>query len=122
MAQNQLSADRGNARDHAFAKIAFHLVFLGIAHAAMGQHGGFCCGETETIKGLVEQGMIPLAWAKLGPDDTVPALIYPHVINIVVCGDRTRNKTQALHAAYVKPVTKEIKLPKNWNALKKNRA
>jgi hypothetical protein len=83
---------------------------------------GFCCGETETIKGLVEQGMIPPAWAKLGPDDTVPALIYPHVINIVVCGDRTRNKTQALHAAYVKPVTKEIKLPKNWSALKKNRA
>lgn len=79
---------------------------------------GFCCGETETIKGLVEQGMIPPEWAKLGPDDTVPALIYPHVINIAVCGDRTRNKTQALHAAYVKPVTKEIKLPKNWNALR----
>jgi hypothetical protein len=79
---------------------------------------GFCCGETETIKGLVEQGMIPPEWAKLGPDDTVPALIYPHVINIAVCGDRTRNKTQALHAAYVKPVTKEIRLPKDWNALR----
>jgi hypothetical protein len=79
---------------------------------------GYCCGETETIRGLIEKKMgIPEQWAHLGQDDTVPILVYPGVVNLVVCGDRTRNKSMALHAAYVKPSTREIRLPSNWDEM-----
>ena len=83
---------------------------------------GYCCGPTETIRGMIDKKLgIPEEWGDLGPDDTVPALGYPGVIKIAVCGDRTRNKTMALHASYVRPVTREIKLPKNWDKLTRTR-
>ena len=98
-------------------KYIFEHSQLPISHIDLILKYGFCCGETETVKGLVKQDMIPAEWAQLGPDDMVPALIYPHVVNVAVCGDRTRNKSMALHAAYIKPVTREIKLPAKWQAL-----
>jgi hypothetical protein len=80
---------------------------------------GYCCGETETIEGLIEKDSgIPKEWGGLRPEDTVSGLGYPGVISIVVCGDRNRNKTMALHASYLKPVTKEIKLPRKWDELR----
>lgn len=83
---------------------------------------GYCCGETETIRGMIKNATgIPEEWGNLGPDDMVPALGYPGVISIAVCGDRSRNKTMALCSSYVKPVTREIKLPANWNELTGNR-
>jgi hypothetical protein len=92
---------------------------LNVSHIELALKYGYAWGATQTISGLIKMKMIPEQWGELGPDDTVPVLIYPHVINIAVCGDRTRNKTMALHAAYVKPVTKEIKLPENWGELTK---
>ena len=72
----------------------------------------FATGGSQTIHGLIEQGSgIPKEWGDLGPEDTIPALIYPRVIHIVVCGDRNRNKVLAMHTAYIRPTTKEIKLP-----------
>ena len=39
VAQGQLLADRCQTGDHDFAQHALHVVFLGIAHAAVGEHG-----------------------------------------------------------------------------------
>src|SRR5258708_906424 len=36
--ENELRADRGDARDQGFAQIAFDMKFLGIAEAAVGHH------------------------------------------------------------------------------------
>ena len=79
---------------------------------------GYATGGTETIKGLIEKGAsIPREWGKLNPNDTVPVLGYPGVVHIAVCGDPNRNKVLALHTAYTRPVTKEIRLPQRWDAL-----
>ena len=75
---------------------------------------GNAWGGPETIRGLIEKGLgTPREWGDLGPEETVPALGYPGVVHIVVCGDRTRNKVMALHTAYTRPATKEIQLPAN---------
>ena len=101
------------------AKYFFENSRLSIRHIALHLKYGYSWGETQTIEGLIKMKMIPEAWGRLGPDDTVPILVYPSVINIAVCGDPSRNKTMALHAAYVKPVTREIRLPAKWNTLRK---
>ena len=81
---------------------------------------GYCCGEGETIRSMIEkESGIPPEWGGLGPDDTVPGLGYPGVLKIAVCGDRTRNKTMALCSSYTKPVTREIRLPAKWNERRK---
>src|SRR5882757_1135395 len=36
--QDQLRADRGDARDQGFAQVTFDMEFLGVAEAAMGHH------------------------------------------------------------------------------------
>ena len=41
----------------------------------------------------------------------------PDVIDVVVCGDPWRDKLMHLCAPYLRPVTKEIKLPANWGKL-----
>lgn len=101
-------------------KYIFENSRVSISHLDLILKHGFAGGDSETIRGLIEKKIgIPEEWGDLGPNDTVPALIYPNVINIAVCGDRSRNKTMALHAAYIQPVTKEIKLPANWDNLPK---
>jgi hypothetical protein len=113
---------RGGYSKQDVEKYFFENTRVSISHLDLALKHGYCCGETETIRGLIEKEMgIPEEWGDLGPDDTVPVLAFPGVINIAVCGDRTRNKTMALHAAYVKPVTKEIKLPANWKELIRKR-
>lgn len=90
---------------------------VSISHIDLALKYGYAWGETQTISGLIKMKFIPEEWGDLGPDDRVPILVYPRVVNIAVCGDSSRNKTMALHAAYVEPVTREIRLPANWNEL-----
>ena len=99
-------------------KYLFENSRVSISHIDLALKYGYAWGETQTIGGLITMKLgPPEEWRDLGPDDMVPILIYPGVINVAVCGDQSRNKTMALHAAYVKPVTREIKLPANWNEL-----
>ena len=55
----------------------------------------------------------------VGPDEMIPLLACasPDVIDVVVCGDPSRNKIMNLWAIYSRPVTKEIKLPADWEKL-----
>ena len=39
------------------------------------------------------------------------------ILHIVVCGDVSRNRVMTLWGGYVKPATKAIELPANWDAL-----
>ena len=55
----------------------------------------------------------------VGPDEMIPLLACasPDVIDVVVCGDPSRNKIMNLWCIYTRPVTKEIKLPADWEKL-----
>lgn len=55
----------------------------------------------------------------VGPDEKIPAVVSPDLINIVVCGSRGRNRILILFSFYTKPVTRKIKLPANWDELLK---
>ena len=80
-------------------------------------------GGFQTIRGLIDVGWnTPRQWAERSPSDSVPALGYPDMVHIVVCGDPTRNKAMTLSGAYTRPAIKEISLPKNWNQLIAQRA
>lgn len=79
---------------------------------------GNAVGGSQTIRGLIEIGWdTPKEWADLEPDVAVPAMAYPNLTHIVVCGDPNRNKAMALYTCYNNPTTKEVKLPKNWDKL-----
>jgi hypothetical protein len=99
-------------------KYLFENSRVSIRHIDLALKYGYAWGESQTISGLINMKLgPPEEWRDLGPDAMVPILIYPDVVNIAVCGDPSRNKSMALHAAYVKPVTREIRLPPNWNEL-----
>lgn len=70
-------------------------------------------GYGPTVHSMVEAGEVPQRF-DVGLDETIPILLSPDLINIVVCGDRTRNKAMGLWTTYLKPSIKEIKLPANW--------
>jgi hypothetical protein len=55
-----------------------------------------------------------------GPDALFPQIVTPEEIHIFVTGDPGRDKMQFFWCWYNHPVTKEIKLPRNWDDLTKN--
>jgi hypothetical protein len=80
---------------------------------------GNCSGTSQTIRSLQEANWeTPKEWADLeGQDVMVPAMPYPGMIHVVVCGDPTRNKAMTLYGAYNRPTIKEIRLPRNWDKM-----
>ena len=89
-----------------------------IADVAFENRYGNADGGFQTIRGLIDVGWnTPKQWADLSPDTSVPALGYPNMVHIVVCGDPTRNKAMTLSGAYNRPTIREIKFPRNWDNL-----
>jgi hypothetical protein len=78
-------------------------------------------GGFETMSNLRKKfaSTIVNEWCDLEdqPNATVPAMGFPNLIRIVICGDPTRNKAMVLYTTYNNPTTKEIKLPANWDKL-----
>lgn len=78
---------------------------------------------TPTVHELAEQAKLPLSWDlgsgsrtlpkswDLGPNNKIPVVLEPKLINIVVCGSIQRNRDLIMCTAYSTPVTKEIKMP-----------
>ena len=64
----------------------------------------------------VELGIYPKDYL-VGQDEMVRVLPSPEILHIVVCGDVSRNRVMTLWGGYVKPATKAIELPANWDAL-----
>jgi hypothetical protein len=105
---------RGGYSKQDVAQYLFENAKITIGEVNFALQYGNAWGGPETIRGLIAKGAgVPREWGDLGPDETVPALAYPGVVHIVVCGDRTRNKVMALHAAYIRPSITAIKLPAN---------
>jgi hypothetical protein len=61
-----------------------------------------------TVHDYVVKGSTPKSF-DLGPDETIPAVLSPDLIDIVVCGSRERNRSLILFSFYTNPVIKEIK-------------
>lgn len=79
---------------------------------------GHVVGRGATIREMIQFGWnAPKEWADLGPSETVPVMGYPGLIEVVVCGDPNRNKAMTMHSVYNRPVTREVTLPRNWDAL-----
>ena len=53
--ENELRADRGDARDQGFPQIALDMKFLGVAEAAMGHHGLPCGPAANAAKYLAAE-------------------------------------------------------------------
>ncbi len=87
------------------------------------RYGGRTARKPElwTMRGLIDSKVydIPESFAKSNPDETLPRLVSPKELHIVVTGDRGRDKAQALWSWYNKPTTKAIKLPAKWEELLK---
>lgn len=56
-----------------------------------------------------------------GPDALFRQIVTPEEIHVFVTGDLGRDKMQFFWCWYNHPVTKEVKLPKNWGELTQNR-
>lgn len=74
--------------------------------------------EVHTVREKVELGLFTKDFL-VGSNDEVPIIPSPDLINLVVCGDPGRNRIKTLDSGYTLLTTKEIKLPKNWDALRK---
>jgi hypothetical protein len=78
---------------------------------------------TPTVHELAEQAKLPLSWDQgsgartlpkswdLGPNNKIPVVLDPKLINIIVCGSIQRNRDLVMCTAYSTPVTKEIRMP-----------
>jgi len=67
-------------------------------------------GEMASIHEYMEGGNLPSSF-DLPPDEEIPAVLSPDMINIIVCGSRQRNRSLILYCFYVQPVTREVKIP-----------
>jgi len=69
-----------------------------------------------TLEEKVAAGILPPEFAG-SPDDMVRLIAGPDMVHVVVCGDSNRNRVMALEGGHTQPTTKEVRLPKDWDAL-----
>ncbi|MBI2906517.1 MAG: hypothetical protein HYX92_02545 [Chloroflexi bacterium] len=66
----------------------------------------------------VSEGNLP-RWFDVDPDQSIPILLSKDLIDVVVCGDTSRNKMMTLWCTYNRPATRQIRFPARWEALLK---
>ncbi len=81
-------------------------------------------GKAGTLRYYLQEGLVEEARIRefealeaRGPDTLLPQIISPEEIHVFVTGDPGRDKMQLFWCWYNHPVTKEIKLPRNWDKL-----
>lgn len=79
-------------------------------------HTRFSFAQPMTIEEKVEKGMFPEDYL-VDPDEMVRLLPSPDILHLIVCGEPGRNRLMGFHSVYVKPTSKVIKLPRNWDSL-----
>ena len=67
-----------------------------------------------TVHNLVEEGKAPNEW-DVAPGERMPIIESPELIDIFVCGSRDRNRNMIFRSSYNRSITREIKLPADWN-------
>ena len=75
--------------------------------------------ETHSVAEKIRRGFFPKSF-DVGPDDPIQVMPGSEFIDIVVCGDPGRNRIKTLDSGYTRVTTKEVKLPRNWDALLKS--
>ncbi len=76
--------------------------------------------QVSSVALQIESGLIAPEYAELydvAPDEEVPGVVSPDLIHIFVCGDPGRDKAMTLAGTYPELVTREIRLPVEWNEL-----
>jgi hypothetical protein len=76
-------------------------------------HTKYSFAGSMTVREKVEKGLFSEGYL-VGPDDMVRVLPSPDIIQIVVCGDPSRNRVMGFDGVYIRPSTREILLPANW--------
>lgn len=76
----------------------------------------YTMAEVHTIEEKIRLGTFPKSF-DVGPDDLIQVMPGPEYIEILVCGDRGRNRIKTLDSGYTRVTTREVKLPRNWDAL-----
>lgn len=79
----------------------------------------YTMAEVHTIEEKIRLGTFPKSY-DVGPDDLIQVMPGPEYIDILVCGDPGRNRIKTLDSGYTRVTTKEVKLPKDWDALLKS--
>jgi hypothetical protein len=69
-----------------------------------------------SVNEKIEMGIYPEDY-RVDPDELIRVLPSPDILHIVVCGDPSRNRLMVLWTGYIQPVTKEVKLPSNWDQI-----
>lgn len=76
----------------------------------------FCWTAKTTVHSLAQEGQLPKSM-DLSPDEKIPVVLNSKLVHIVVCGSPDRNRNLVVRTYYCSPVTREIKLPANFNSL-----
>ncbi|MDP6344762.1 MAG: hypothetical protein QF491_14590, partial [Alphaproteobacteria bacterium] len=79
-------------------------------------HTRFSFAQDFTIEEKVKQGLFPEEFL-VGDDELVRLLPSPDILHLIVCGEPGRNRLMGFHSVYVKPTTKAVELPRNWDSL-----
>lgn len=79
----------------------------------------YTMAEVHSIEEKIRLGTFPKSY-DVGPDELIQVMPGPEYIDILVCGDPGRNRIKTLDSGYTRVTTKEVKLPKDWDALLKS--
>ncbi len=77
---------------------------------------------TCTFERYVEEGILPPEYAESKDmERMVRPILKPEFVDVLVAGDPGRNQSRAYLCNHIQgaPVSKEVKLPANWKALRK---
>jgi hypothetical protein len=79
-------------------------------------HTKFSFAQPMSIEEKVAKGLFPEDYL-VGPDEMVRLLPSPDILHLIVCGEPGRNRLMGFHSVYVKPTSKKIELPQDWDRL-----
>jgi hypothetical protein len=89
--------------------------------ASLAERYAWNCGQTGfRVNNYVKQGLLPPAYGESDDlDRLIPVFQKPEWIGIMVAGDWGRNQSKGYVSNHIQgpPVSKSVRLPKNWDTL-----
>lgn len=109
-------ADAGYSKDDVRRYICEHTT---VPRRYMDFELKYTMAEVHTIEEKIRLGTFPKEF-DVGPDDPIKVMPGPEYIDILVAGDPGRNRIKTLDSGYTRVTTKQVELPRNWDALTKS--
>ena len=92
--------------------------------ASLAERYAYQCGQTGfRVNDYVSKGLLPPVYgASADPERLIPVFQHPEWIGIVVAGDWGRNQSKGYVSNHIQgpPVSRRVRLPKNWQQLRAN--